>query len=459
MKFSEELNHYLKILNCTAQDLANKSGLSPTLISRYLNDKRTPRVGSEYFLKIVDGIYEISVANQKELDKEQVYDILNKSLSFSDINYADFVINFNQLLTNLNINISDIAKSIGYDTSFISKVRNKNRKPSDLSDFSKKTADYVIKNYQNSEQKDLVSSLINCSLSDLNNTNKYQSLLETWLISHQENHSKLVKNFLSKLDSFDLNDYIGTDFKKVKVPTSPIILKNSKVFFGTEGRKKAEADFLKTTLLSKSKEPIFFYSNLPIAKAAQDETFKNKWMLAITMVLKKGLHLNMIHDIDRPLNEMLLGLENWIPIYMTGSISPYYFKKPPSNMFYESLYLSGSICVSGNCLKNNDENSRFYLTTKTDELYFFKEKAKHMLSHAKPLMTIFKEKGKSEFDEFLKKEKKSNIKKIENNSFKNIDFFVCKNKWISINKKTSPEMHFVIYNQKLRGAIEAFLTK
>ena len=91
-----------------------------------------------------------------------------------------------------------------------------------------------------------------------------------------------------------------------------------------------------------------------------------------------------------------------------------------------------------------------------DELY--KEKTKYMLSKAKPLMTIYKEKDKKDFEELLKKEKKSNVKKLENSSFKNIDFYICKNKWISINKKTSPEMHFVIHNYKLKSAIESFLT-
>ena len=457
MNFSEILNNYLNILNCSAQDLANSSNLSPTLVSRYLNNKRTPRQKSEYLNKLVDGIYNLSIKNNLNLNKEEILEELNRSIIVESIDFDDFVDNFNCLIVELKINISDIANYVGYDTSFISKVRNKKRKPSDLNDFSQKIVDFIEEKYNTNESIEIISSITNCTSKDLNKN--FKAVLYKWLVSHQENHSEIIKTFLQRLDTFDLNDYTGIDFKKVKVPTSPIILKNSKVFFGTEGRKKAEADFLKTTLLSKSKEPIFFYSNLPIAKAAQDETFKNKWMLAITMVLKKGLHLNMIHDIDRPLNEMLLGLESWIPIYMTGSISPYYFKEPPSNMFYESLYLSGSICVSGNCLKNNDENSRFYLTTKTDELNFYKEKANNMLSHAKPLMTIFKEKDKSKFDEFLKKEKKSNFKKIENVSFKNIDFFICKNKWISINKKTSPEMHFVIYNQKLRGAIEAFLTK
>ena len=125
MKFSEELNNYLKKLDCSAQDLAKKSNLSPALISRYINDKRTPRVESEYFNKLIDGIYKLSVDRENKILKDEIYDKLNKSLMYNDINFDDFVTNFNILIIELKINISSLAKSIGYDTSFISKVRNK----------------------------------------------------------------------------------------------------------------------------------------------------------------------------------------------------------------------------------------------------------------------------------------------------------------------------------------------
>ena len=46
---------------------------------------------------------------------------------------------------------------------------------------------------------------------------------------------------------------------------------------------------------------------------AKDMDFNRKWMFAIAMSLKKGLHLNIIHNIDRPFHEMMLGLESWIP--------------------------------------------------------------------------------------------------------------------------------------------------
>lgn len=223
------------------------------------------------------------------------------------------------------------------------------------------------------------------------------------------------------------------------------------------GRKQAEAEFLKGTLLSKSSEPIFFYSDLPISDIGKDEAFKQKWVMAMAMLLKKGLHLNMIHNINRPIDEMLLGLESWIPVYMSGAISPYYFENPPSSLFYGSHCTSGSFALSSECLKNNEENSRFYLTTKKEELEYYKEKSKYLLSKAKPLMEIFNESDEKKFKEFMKKQKGCKIEVIKKDTFNNIDFTINKDNWIIINKKTSPQIHFVIYNAKLIKALEEFL--
>ena len=168
MNFSEILNKYLNILNCSAQDLANESNLSPTLVSRYLNNKRTPRQKSEYLNKLVDGIYNLSLKNNLNLNKEEILEELNRSIIVESIDFDDFVDNFNCLIVELKINISDIANFVGYDTSFISKVRNKKRKPSDLNDFSQKIVDFIEEKYATNESIEQISSITNCASKDLN---------------------------------------------------------------------------------------------------------------------------------------------------------------------------------------------------------------------------------------------------------------------------------------------------
>ena len=461
MNFEDELSNYIKILNCTTNDICNISGISYSLVNRYINGKRTPKVDGKNFNNLVDAIYQIAKQNKMDLSRESIFNTLRKAITgnSSQIDFDLFITNLNRLQDELSITTVDLSRAIGYDSSFVSRIKNSERKPSDIENFIDKIRTYIIVYIsQNEQKKQNLLNILNCKEQDLQDKENLKEILTEWLCSkHIESKSDDVLSFLSKLDKFDLNNYIGTDFSKVKVPTSPVIFQSSKTYMGIKGRKQAEGEFLKTTLISKSKEPIFFYSDLPMSEAGNDEDFKAKWVYAMTKLLKKGLHLNMVHNLNRPLNEMLLGLENWIPLYMTGSISPYYFKAQPSNYFNCSLCTSGQVALSSECLKYNEKKSMFYLTTKKEEVKFKQEQSKIMLSKATPLMDIYKENDKEAFEQFINSEKNENIQKIEKDIFKNIDFYINDDKWVIINKKTTPEIHFVIRHEKLINAIKPFL--
>ena len=80
-----------------------------------------------------------------------------------------------------------------------------------------------------------------------------------------------------------------------------------------------------------------------------------------------------------------------------------------------------------------------------------------MLSKAKPLMKIFKDANNDDFKKFLQDNKDEELIKVQKEGFKNINFWINKNKWVMINKNTNPEIHFVIYNEQLRDAIVKFV--
>ena len=108
-------------------------------------------------------------------------------------------------------------------------------------------------------------------------------------------------------------------------------------YFGLKEMMASELDFLKATVLSKSSAPVIMYSDMPMGEMAKDPEFPKKWMFGMAMMLKKGLHLHQIHNLDRSLEDMMLGLESWIPMYMTGQISPYYLKGVQNNVFLHFL--------------------------------------------------------------------------------------------------------------------------
>lgn len=240
---------------------------------------------------------------------------------------------------------------------------------------------------------------------DLTNSNFYNTLF-TWLTSRVTPGKNQVSDFLYNLDSFNLDDYIKViKFDELKVPSIPFYKAKTRHYYGLEEMKEGELNFFKATVLSKSKEDIFMHSCMPMEDMAEDLDFGKKWMFAIAICLKKGHHLNIIHNVDRPFNEMMLGLESWIPIYMTGQISPYYLKDLKAEVYNHLDYVSDTVALTGECIKGFHDKGMYYLTTNKTEVKYYKEKSNLLLKKAKPLMEIYRENNMKEYELFLKKDK------------------------------------------------------
>ena len=405
MNFKEVLNEYLKELNCSSKKLSNESGLSESVISRYRSGERTPVKNSEHLNKLTKALFNIakdSGKNKYTLDK--IVSDFNSALPSDDFDYTTFSNNLNTLITSLNINTHEMSKYIVFDTSHISRIRYGKAKPSNPVEFSNKICSYILNRYKNPDDINNLMMIIGCKKSDLSNEKIYSTLFN-WLTSEIVPVKNQISDFLHHLDSFNLDDYIKViKFDELKVPSIPFYKAKTKHYYGIEEMKQGELNFFKGTVLSKSKEDIFMCSDMPMEDMAKDIDFGKKWMFAIAMCLKKGHHLNIIHNLDRPFNEMMLGLESWIPIYMTGQISPYYLSNLKNNIYNHLNYVSAAAALSGECINGFHNKGMYYLTTNKNEIEYYKEKSDLLLKKAKPLMEIYRENNIKEYHLFLKKD-------------------------------------------------------
>ena len=405
MNFKEVLNKYLQELNCSQKKLSEVSNLSETVISRYRSGDRTPIKNSEQMKKLTTALFNIAQKNGKnKYTFDKIINDFNSTLPSDNFDYTTFSNNLNTLITSLNINTNEMSKFIIFDASHISRIRYGKAKPSNPIDFSNKICSYIYSKYKSSEDINKLSIIIGCKKRDLTN-NKFYNTLFSWLTSETVSTKNQISDFLYNLDSFNLDDYIKViKFDKLKVPTIPFYRTKTRHYYGLEEMKEGELNFFKSTVLSKSTEDIFMCSDMPMEDMAEDIEFGKKWMFAIAMCLKKGLHLNIIHNLDRPFNEMMLGLESWIPIYMTGQISPYYLKDLKNSIYNHLNYVSGVTALTGECIKGFHNKGIYYLTTNKKEINAYKEKANFMLKKAKPLMEIFRENNINEYEMFLRKD-------------------------------------------------------
>ena len=399
MKFNEVLNKYMDLINCNSKTLAKEALLSETAISRYKKGLRTPN--EESIKKIAKALETLSNQKYKEKSLEKEF---KNTLNTTEIDFEVVKNNLNEIINTLNINVGELAKYLNFDASYLSRIRKGERIPSNKEDFINSTATFILKKYNNEEYQTSLTILFGKEKINVEDIKK-------WIYSNNQKIKNEITEFLKKMDSFNLNDYIkAIKFDELKVPNIPFYKEKTRSYYGLEEMKKGELNFFKSTVLSKSKEDIFMCSDMPMEDMAKDIDFGKKWMFAIAMSLKKGLHLNIIHNLDRPFNEMMLGLESWIPIYMTGQVSPYYFSEIKNTVYNHLNYTSGSTALIGESIKGFHNKGKYYLTTNKKEVDYYKEKTKLLLEKAKPLMEIYKENDKDKYNLFI-----LNDLKIKNN--------------------------------------------
>ena len=401
--FKDILNQYIDALGCTASQLSRYSGISGATISRYRSGERIPSPDSQHFELLCQAISQLAVENgQSDLTFQKIADSFSTAADMNPQLENRFSRNFHALLSSLSISVSDLARALNYDSSYISRIRNGQRTPSDPRLFAEGTAHFVVKRYPEASHRTMVARLTGCDPQELMDDTAYFEVLSQWLIQGENKEKDDLSDFLRKLDEFDLNEYIRViHFDKMKVPSVPFQFPISKSYYGLSEMMDSELAFLKTTVLSKSMEAVTMYSDMPMEEMAKDPDFPKKWMFGMAVMLKKGLHLNQIHCLNRSFTDMMLGLESWIPMYMTGQISPYYLKTPANLTFSHLLKVSGSAALSGEAITGFHENGRYYLTNNKEEVAYYKKRAEHLLSKALPLMEIYGKDSRSLYHAFL----------------------------------------------------------
>lgn len=403
MRFCEQLNEYITRLDCRGKELAEAAGLSAPSLSRYRTGERTPGRGSAVLTALSDALADMAKAKALPgMDADTLYSAFLQCDEYAGTDKKMLRENFNALIEVMGLSVAKLCRCANYDPSAIFRFRWGERQPAEPEQFAAAVASYVSREMDGPAQREVAAALLGCAAEDLSDRAAYCRRVQDWLLGSHAPREDSVSRFLTKLDEFDLNAYIrSVHFDELKVPVAPFQLPTSRSYSGLRQMMDSELDFMKAAVLSRSTEPVFLYSDMPMTEMAQDPEFPKKWMFGMALLLKKGLRLQIIHNIDRNLPEMMLGLESFIPMYMTGQIEPYYFKSPQGGVFLHFLRVSGTAALTGEAVSGHHSEGRYYLTNNRAEVAYYRRRADALLENAKPLMEIYRADGASRLNAFL----------------------------------------------------------
>lgn len=373
--------------------------------------------------------------------------------------------NLRMLLSSFGIAGNRLARYLDYDPSYISRILAGTRRPADMQAFIDGVAAYVARNYFTEEgiakAVSLAGDLANVQKADLGDAVVFEAVIRAFLLAgYNEPAVDPMNEFLEKLDEFDLNVFMREiKFDEMKVPTAPFQLPVSRTHSGIEQMKQAEIDFLKAAVTSRSTEDVILYSDMPLADMAADSEFPKKVMMGMALLIRKGVRLHNIHDVHRPLQELLMGLEGWIPVYMTGQVSPYYLEQPTNQTFLHFLRSAGSVALTGEAIAGNQGGGRYTLTNNAGDVAYVRRRAHELLAHAKPLMRIFRADQALELKLVLERfgeKAQDEVLCVGEGTFANMRITVRPGAYALIEKTNEPQVSFLVEYPALVDALAHF---
>jgi len=295
------------------------------------------------------------------------------------------------ILINLtNTSNSVLARNISIDASFISRLRRGVRTPAKNANYIPAMVEYFTRNFRAEYQISALFDAIKSSSKIYPQaTDSLAELINEWLREENETNPNSIDDFLNDVNHFQ--------FKKVEPMTAVEIdrmeckpLSEAEVFYGIEGKQNAVLMFLSLVLKRKSCQTLLLYSDEDLGWLTENLAFTAKWSALLAQVIKSGNKIKIIHTVKRGFDDMLSAIKEWVPIYMTGAIEPYYYPKTRDGLFRRTLFIAPDTAAVTSCsVGNGTKNAANFLFTNKNTIKALIEEYNDFLSLCRPLMRIY----------------------------------------------------------------------
>lgn len=295
------------------------------------------------------------------------------------------------LLMNVtNTSNSMLARNISMDASFISRLRRGVRTPARNVSYIRMMADYFSCSCTAEYQKAALREAMKSSFKNQpRETNNMVDLLYIWLREETEAKPDSINGFLNDLSQFQFKK---TGPAKAVDTHEPYRRTVSEVeeYYGTGGKQEAVLNFLSLVLHSKNPQTLLLYSDEDMGWLTENREFTLKWSNLLAQVIRSGHKIKIIHNVNRDFYEMLAAIREWVPLYMTGSIEPYYYPRIRDGLFHRTLFIApDTAAVTSGSVGNNTKKAANFLFTNKNTVKALTEEYNDLLSRCRLLMRIF----------------------------------------------------------------------
>lgn len=396
---SEKISYLLKLTGANNRKIGEYAGLSDSAISKLRTGVQTPFRDSVTIRKFAAAVIAFAEDNGKiGLLKEQIasstadelIDWLyledaregNKFSSKVEKRFA-FGKKLISLMELAEITNLELSRLVGVDPAYISRYRNGKHFPQQASkvviDMCRIIADRIADIGKTAE----LYTLLEIG-ADVPSDVDIPLVIRDWLYDNERKSSVFaVRRFIDNM-SFSPQT-AGIKLPDIKEIVTPKVLEDTaESYHGILGIRKAVIRFLSTVQTGGCKE-LWLYSDLDMNWMSGDFTLK--WLSLMSACISSGVKIKIIHNVERSGSELLSAVDDWLPLYMSGMIEPYYCTNRCGDRFTYTLFLApGHSCIESFAIRKMSNSSEFRYITDSENLKVCEKRFHSLLSDSLPLL-------------------------------------------------------------------------
>lgn len=295
---------------------------------------------------------------------------------------------------------SALALYTSLDASHISRLRRGQRNAPKNEACIKNMAVYFTRHCIEEYQRKALLDVLNITPAALDEK-ELSNIIFDWLSDEKSSEIKTVERFLYGLSNTKPKNILlgNQNIEKPDVTTSDAQIS---VYYGISGKQQAVIQFLSEVLKCNQPCTLLLYSDEDIDWLTANREFTNKWAALMLQIVLRGNRIKIIHSVSRDLDEMLGGITHWMPLYMTGTIEPYFYPKKRDGIFKRTLFIApGIAAVTSNSVGNMTNQAVNILHKDKAAIASFAEEYNQYLSLCKPLMRVFTVKDEEAYISYL----------------------------------------------------------
>ncbi len=233
------------------------------------------------------------------------------------------------------------------------------------------------------------------------------SAITNWLLSVKDSENSPVEQFLGELASAQPG-FVPSLNTEINFPNKDI-----SVYFGVEGKRQAVLFFLNEVAAAEKPQTLLLFSDEETSWMTDDPQFARQWADLMLNVLAKGHQLKIIHTVSRDLDEMLSAISQWMPLYISGSIEPYFYPKKRDGIFRNTLFIAhDTAALVSSSVGNQTKRAANLLLREPSAVKAYEEQFLNYQNLCLPLMSIFNSKDKAAYLKTLSQFESENCRKI-----------------------------------------------